>query len=191
MTSNFKLIFKIQQVLKGKNYKIEHALRLPCSTAPALVITDQYNLPISNKLVIHRHESELSIKKKILESLQNQFSDYEIKFGIDPGHNIGLAVLFHKKILDTEVVYTIDGVIRWIRKNHRILRSNNCVIRLGDGGDITQKNIKNRLIKEFDKGYRIEIVDESNTSIRMSHSRTKHEEAAILIARRKGKPIGV
>ncbi|OLS28021.1 MAG: hypothetical protein HeimC2_09250 [Candidatus Heimdallarchaeota archaeon LC_2] len=130
--------------------------------------------------------SEFQLKTKIIQALNSNLHQSEGFIGIDPGNAIGVCVLLNQVILETTVFYSKEKLISWIRSKLVQLNGINTNIKIGDGGGKNQEHIITLLKNSLPDRVKIEIIDEKNTSQKITSHLTSHEQAAIRIAKRKG-----
>jgi len=187
VTSDFKLVYKVLN-LQIEEVEIVHLLDTNELTDDAIIITDKRpNTPRRYRsLRLHRNMTRYQLKKHILQFVQQDTPAWDVIFGIDPGVNIGLAVLYDETVLDTTIVLSLDSTMKWIRSHLQSLKPQKCLIRVGDGVKQQLLIILDRLDKEFSERIVIEIIDETNSSIKSTNKTTIHEQSAIIIAKRSG-----
>lgn len=103
--------------------------------------------------------------------------------GIDPGYSNGLAILFAGHVICTDVVYSVEKLILKLKLLLKVLKSDTVRIKIGNGAIPIRDKIFDLMVKEFPQ-FPVSIVDERRTSIRNGSDRSRHEEAAIIIAKR-------
>lgn len=187
VTSDFKLLYKVLQT-KIDDVEFIHQLPQEKKNNNGRIITDSRLYPASAKVLrINRNMTTLQIKKRIIHYLSKLETRWDLIFGIDPGLNIGVALLHKKQLVDSTIVLSMDSLVKWIRFNIISLQATSVLVRIGDGVKEPMNRIINRLIREFRTSIQIEIVDEKNTSIKQKNDITIHEQAATRIANRRGR----
>ena len=184
LTDNFKLMFKLSQ-LELQNIVFRHVLSLDNIPNNSLVLSDRpINENIEKYSILNKNMSIVDLKKRILRVAYQDQTDKIIYVGIDPGKNIGLAIVHLKSVLKTDTVLSIDRLVLWLRRELLQWHYEKIIIRIGDGVIHFTTKIIERLRFEFE--YDIELVDEKSTSFKEINTKTIHEQAAIRIACRKG-----
>ncbi|MFQ5977319.1 MAG: hypothetical protein ACE5OZ_04205 [Candidatus Heimdallarchaeota archaeon] len=110
--------------------------------------------------------------------------------GIDPGETVGIAVIADGMILFAEEYHppfqeTLVEAIRRLLASFQALEK---IIRVGLSPAYQVTNLLRLLLPFYGFNIRIELVDERKTSTRPSKT---NSDAAMEIARRSGRPIGV
>ena len=100
----------------------------------------------------------------------------DLVIGVDPGHRPGVAALADGIVLTRTVAKSPEDVKIVVDGILREYPSSNVVIRIGNGDRTNRNRTFNDL---WDRGHRLEIVDERNTTTR---SATPDEDAAVEIA---------
>lgn len=100
--------------------------------------------------------------------------------GVDPGHRPGVAAVGDGTVLTRSVAPSPEAVGEIIDRIAQEYPCTNLLIRIGNGDRTNRNRIFNTL---WDRGHRLEIVDERNTTTR---SETPDEDAAAEIARTPG-----
>ena len=147
-------------------------------------------MPGLNYSVIHRNMIDLEIKRRVAQLHTNHHNGL-ITIGIDPGFNIGVAVLVGNSVISTNVVMSIDRLVQWIKTQLKLVNSTETTIRIGDGWKKGAPIFIDRITREFHTVACIELVDEARTSLKIGNLLSIHEYAAITIAKREGKKLTV
>lgn len=100
----------------------------------------------------------------------------DLMIGVDPGHRPGVAAVADGIVLTRGIAKSPEDVKIMIDGILREYPSSNVVIRIGNGDRTNRNRTFNDL---WERGHRLEIVDERNTTTR---SATPDEDAAVEIA---------
>jgi len=126
--------------------------------------------------------SALECRRKLLPYLMGKESFFKIVVGVDPGPRPGVAVVGDNSVLETRELRDIYEVRRFVDSVSSQYNAENLMVRVGNGDIVNRNRIVNSLLPD----YRVEIVDERNTS---EGSRNRNEEAAKQIALSRGRVV--
>ena len=116
----------------------------------------------------------------------------EVSIGIDPGKEIGFAVVADGKVLKTDVFESVKGAVVEVLRQISILPCQRKVIRIGSGGECYGNSILSALKQQLPSDIEIQKVEEWGTTrdVRSAnHSRSlRNAASATRIALRQGKP---
>ena len=152
----------------------------PLPANVGVVITtesERHKVPFDK--VIIDEDPTIAIAKAIA-MLANDNEVRELAIGIDPGIRPGVAVLADGTVLVRSVAESPEAVRTMVGGIVKEYPTANVIVRIGHGDRTNRNRIFNSL---WDDGYKLEIVDERNTT-RRSH--TPDEDAAEEIAMTRG-----
>ena len=133
--------------------------------------------------VVTDPDPEVAVSRA-LKVLAGDTSVQDLCIGVDPGHRPGVAAVGDGTVLTRAVAPSPEGVSDIIDRILQEYPCTNLLVRIGNGDRTNRNRIFNKL---WDRGHRLEIVDESNTTTR---SETPDEDAAVEIAMTPGyKPV--
>ncbi|MCD6275248.1 MAG: hypothetical protein J7J42_00685, partial [Thermoplasmata archaeon] len=102
--------------------------------------------------------------------------------GIDPGPKPGIAVVGDGNFVEEVQLSDVEEVRSYIDKVYEGYRADSFIVRIGDGDLVNRNRIINALVDD----YRVELVDERNTSESINN---KDIESAKVIAFTRGKRV--
>jgi hypothetical protein len=192
VTTDFRLSYLLHELLENSEFRFEHVTSLSTFSENDIVIQsmkdtriDHPNLIVVNPKVI----SKSMLMAKIYE-ITTKESKGILVIGVDPGKDSGVAVIYNKQVIRTDVFNKLPLLIKFMQKEITQIKHKQLIIRIGDGGAIYNEPLTDLIFKTFHNLAKIEIIDETLTSTRSEGGkRTKHEEAAINIANRTKKNI--
>lgn len=186
---DFTLAFKLKKAIIDK-FHFEHItlnhLSIPRYEVIFCSHGEKEKIDHPNVIELDPSNNEFQLNLKVIQTMNIKFSQPECFIGIDPGNAIGVCILFNQIIIETTVFYSKEKLIYWIRSKVRELNGINIIIKIGDGGGKIQEQIISSLKNILPNNVKIEIIDEKNTSQKITSNLTSHEQAAIRIAKRKG-----
>ncbi len=186
---DFTLAFKLKNAIID-NFHFEHITLNHISIQKYDVIFcsrgEKEKIDHSNVVELDPSNTEFQLKLEVIQALSIKSNQPECFIGIDPGIAIGVCILFNQVIIETTVFYSKDKLVYWIRSKLRELIRIRIIIKIGDGGGKIQEQIISLLKNSIPDNIKIEIIDEKNTSLKVTSNLTSHEQAAIRIAKRKG-----
>jgi len=118
---------------------------------------------------------------RVLAVAWGVFRPGRMVLGIDPGLRTGLALVADGIVIETRITMEPSNIPLFLRQSVVALRPRGRLVRIGNG----DPQRRDAIIEELKpSNTRIEVVDESSTSV---EPRRTHEDAAVRIARLKGK----
>jgi hypothetical protein len=105
------------------------------------------------------------IKAKILRNVMGYYQDDQLTIGVDPGHRIGISVIYFHNEIASMVESSPDSVIQLISVLLSGIISTKKILRIGDGNISMAKYIASIIKGRFNNLVRIEIVNEYGTSL--------------------------
>ena len=190
-SQDFRLAYKVQISLP-QSFRFEHRLPSnPLKDADVVITSrEEYDrITHSQKLALRWDYSISRIKSEIISVLVKHKGTRTCLVGIDPGKTIGISILFMDEVVHTTVVTSLKQMLFWMKKKITGIQYDLLVIKIGTGGGDIQSMIITTISQNFHSNVSIELVDERNTSVKGSRNLSIHEEAAIKIARRRGKSM--
>ncbi len=120
---------------------------------------------------------------KALQLLKGKTEWRELRIGVDPGREPGIAIVGDGEVIDTRVAASPEAVAFHIHQAVRTFPAKDVRVRVGHGDPTNRNRILNALARD---GLRVEIVDEAGTTHR---SPQPDVDAAIDIARTPGQRV--
>ncbi len=145
----------------------------------AVITTEAERHKIGFNRVVTDEDPDTAIAKA-LALLAGDDDVKELAIGIDPGVRPGFAVLADGTVLIRTIADSPEAVRDMVDNIVKEYPTANVIVRIGHGDRTNRNRVFNVL---WDDGYKLEIVDERNTT-RRSH--TPDEDAAIEIAMTPG-----
>lgn len=185
ITENFSVYYDIVKILKAKKIafiSLSFKDKIPHYVGAVITTKEEKNLINFKKKVIFDGNAEKAVAQA-LAKLEGMESFSKIVIGIDPGDMPGIAVLGDKRLIYKHKATSpenVKNVVREIIDSYSFLSA---VIKIGHGAVTLRNRIINSLLEI---GIEIEIVDETNTTIKTEEPDI---HAAIDIANSKGKKV--
>jgi hypothetical protein len=181
LTEDPRTYFDMLGALRGRGLKFV-ALDFSDSIPPevgAVITTEEERHKIGFDKIITEVDPDIAIAKATA-MLANDSDVKELAIGVDPGVRPGFAVLADGVVLVRDIAESPEAVRPMVGDITREYPTADVVVRIGHGDKTNRNRILNAL---WDDGYKVEIVDESNTTKR---SHTPDEDAAVEIAMTPG-----
>jgi hypothetical protein len=136
-------------------------------------------------------EDPVLSKARILRSIIRDCHDDQLVIGIDPGNRIGISIIYFHNEIGSLVVSSPRSAIELVTGFLNGIKSENKVVRIGDGDIIMSKYIAQMIKLKSRETVNIEIVDEYGTSLPrntgMNRRGIRDKRSAKTIALRTGK----
>lgn len=195
--------------ISGKAYYLL-VNELKRKNAPFLSLTPNDNIPIDVKVVITTEKERSKITHGNVLTYEQDRDAAEVVdeairvvrgkrvydrlvVGVDPGQNLGVAVLGDGKILETKSCSNLGETLNAIKDVFSRTPANRVIVRIGSGVPSFVEELSNRLNDVLPENVTIESVREEGTSQPLgetSHRRGKRDvNSAIKIGQRKGKVL--
>jgi len=133
------------------------------------------------------------IVDRVMYLLYGENDSAEAIIGVDPGKEIGVAVVADGRILRTDVFESVGEATEGVLRQVSILPYSRKVVRVGSGGEEYSNGIMSALKLLLPSGVEIQEVEEWGTSrdaLCVNHSRrARNAASAATIALRQGKPV--
>ena len=181
LTEDPRTYFGMLAALRAKGLRfisLEFSEPVPAYVG-AVITTEAERHKVAFDKVITDQDPDVAIGKAIA-TLANTDEIREMAIGIDPGTRPGFAVLGDGVVLVRTVAESPEAVREMVGDVVREYPSASVIVRIGHGDRTNRNRVFNAL---WDDGYRLEIVDERNTTKR---SHTSDEDAAVEIAMTPG-----
>lgn len=181
LTEDPRTYFEMLEVLREKGLKfvsLEFDDAVPAHVG-VVITTEREKARVSFDDVVTDADPDMAVSKA-LKVLSGEESVENMCIGVDPGHKPGVAAVGDGTVLTRAVAPNPEGVSEIIDLIVREYPCTNLLVRIGNGDRTNRNRIFNRL---WDRGHRLEIVDERNTTTR---SETPDEDAAVEIAMTPG-----
>lgn len=181
LTENPRTYFDMLSAMREKGLgfvSLEFSDPIPANVC-AVITTEDERPKVAFDRIITDEEPDMAIAKAIA-MLASDEDLRELTIGIDPGTRPGVAVLGDGVVLVRNIAESPEAVRAMVDHYSREYPEANTVVRIGHGDRTNRNRIFNAL---WDDGYKLEIVDERNTTKR---SQTPDEDAAVEIAMTPG-----
>lgn len=127
----------------------------------------------SKKPILHEEiidKDPAVIKGLMIQKLEEGGLDKnELVLGIDPGHRMGLSVLYFGKEIERSIFTSVEGLVMHVTKILAELKSDRKIVKIGNGNMILAKEIITLLNLRFCSDFELEFVDERRTSLKIKH----------------------
>lgn len=181
LTEDSRTYFETLEVLREKGLEfVSLEFDDPVPAHVGVVIStdaEKGRVPFDN--VVTDPDPDIAVSRA-LKTLAGGLSVKNICVGVDPGHRPGVAAVGDGAVLMRSVAPSPEGVGSIIDRVVREYPDANLLVRIGHGDRTNRNRIFNTL---WDRGHRLEIVDEHNTTTK---SETPDEDAAVEIAMTPG-----
>lgn len=177
LTEDPRTYFEILEVLREKGLafvSLDFEDSVPANVG-VVISTEREKQQVPFDVVVVDPDPEVAVSRA-LRALSGQASIGNLCIGVDPGHRPGVAAIGDGAVLARAVAPSPEGVGDVVDRIIREYPCTNLLIRIGNGDRTNRNRIFNTL---WDRGHRLEIVDERNTTTR---SETPDEDAAVEIA---------
>ena len=160
------------------------------SDAKVIITTESEAHIIKKESVIVYSEINtypIVFKARILKNMIGKFHDDILIIGVDPGHRIGIYILYLHDELERTVQSSTRDAIKLITILLKEIHAKEKIVRIGDGHTSIAHCIASEIKTRFRNNVRVEIVDEFGTSRRSSSNRRgiRDESSAKSIALKK------
>ncbi len=172
---------------------------LPSDVVPldtqVLIVSREFEKEILGcRVIVWTEDSCLEeIVDKVVFLLNSEGNSTGVVIGVDPGKEIGVAVVADDRVLKTDVFESVNEAIEAVVRQASALTCSRKLVRIGSGGQEYGSDMVSALRQTLPEGVEIERVEEWGTSrhaLFTSHSRkTRNVASATAIALRKGTPV--
>ena len=181
LTENPRTYFDMLAALREKGMgfiSLDFSDSLPANIG-AVITTDAERYKVAFDKVITDDDPDIAIAKATA-MLASDDDVRELAIGIDPGIRPGFAVLGDGTVIVRTIAEYPEAVRRMVGDIVKEYPTANVIVRIGHGDRTNRNRVFNAL---WDDGYKLEIVDERNTTKR---SHTPDADAAVEIAMTPG-----
>ncbi len=192
-TVNGRDYYRIVTMLKNIGLNFDSMLPEEASLSDAkVIITTKREARIINKesVIVYSEINTYPIvfKAKILKSMIGKLQDDILIIGVDPGHRIGIYILYLHDELERTVQSSTRDAVKLITILLKEIHAKEKIVRIGDGHAPIAQCIAYEIKTRFRNKVRVELVDEFGTSRKSSSNRRgiRDESSAKSIALRKG-----
>ena len=129
------------------------------------------------------------LRGKMLQKLSIHFDEDLLLFGIDPGHRIGLSILYYEQEIENSFFSSIDDLVNHIIRVLHGLNATRKVVKIGNGNMDIAKKIIEYLSLKLSSSLELEFVDEKNTSLKIKNHNQRGKRdmlSAKYISQREG-----
>jgi hypothetical protein len=145
----------------------------------------------SQTLVFRKGSNPESVIDEAVLIIRGKEKYEKIIVGVDPGTSCGIAIIGDNIVIETNTTSKIENAVNIILKSLKRFKSNEQLIRIGDGIPEYSRKLLSFLSGELPRQVIIELVHEAGTSRITNNSinRKVRKDAlsAVKIARRKGR----
>ena len=181
LTQDFRLYHDLVAALKARDIpfvSLSFARRVPESVGAVLTAPAEASKVRSPRVVIV--DDVESAIAKALQLVKGKSEWRELRIGVDPGRQPGVAVVGDGDVLDTRVAESPEAVGSLVRQAIRTFPADVVKVRVGHGDPTNRNRVLNALGRE---PLRVEVVNEAHTTRRTSQPDV---DAAINIAMMPG-----
>ncbi len=181
LTEDPRAYFEILEVLREKGLRfvsLDFGEAVPAHVGVVISTTgEKARVPFDN--VVTDADPDVAVSKA-MKALAGEVSVRTLCIGVDPGHKPGVAAVGDGAVLTRALAPSPEGVSKVVDRMLTDYPCENLLVRIGNGDRTNRNRIFNTL---WDRGIRLEIVDEHCTTTR---SETPDEDAAVEIAMTPG-----
>ncbi len=185
--------YRIVTMLKNIGLNFDSMLPEEASLSDArVIITTKGEANIINResVIVYSEINTYPIvfKAKILKNMIGKLRDDILIIGVDPGHRIGIYILYLHNELERTVQRSAREAVKLITILLKGIHAREKIVRIGDGHTPIAYCIAYEIKSRFHNKVRVEFVDEFGTSRKSSSNRRgiRDESSARSIALRKG-----
>jgi len=178
---------------------IEYTPLLPSDSIPLdiqIVITSESfkQLIRKRKRIVWKEDSDpREVVDQMVRQLHRKGGFKEVAIGIDPGKELGVAVVVDGKVLESRVFSNVREAVEEVRKHVLTLPSLRTVVRIGSGAEDCGKDILLALMSQLRSGVEVQRVEEwgttNNKLPRASLRYSRNALAAVRIAFKQGQTV--
>src|SRR5437016_407439 len=184
LTEDFRLYHDLVAALKARDLpftSLSFARRVPDAVGAILTSPSEASrVHLRNVVPVDDIDSSIA---KALQLLRGKSDWEELRIGVDPGREPGVAIIGDGEVIDTRIAASPEAVAFHVRQAIRTFPAKDVRVRIGHGDPTNRDRVLNALSRD---GLRVEIVDEAGTTHR---SRQPDVDAAIDIARTSGQRV--
>src|SRR2546426_11782675 len=184
LTEDFRLYHDLVAALKARDLpftSLSFSRRVPDAVGAILTSpAEASRVHLRNVVPVDDIDSSIA---KGLQLLRGKSEWEELRIGVDPGREPGVAFIGDGEVIDTRIAASPEAVAFHVRQALRIFPAKEVRIRIGHGDPTNRNRILNAIARDR---LRVEIVDEAGTTHR---SPQPDVDAAIDIARTPGRRI--
>lgn len=184
LTEDFRLYHDLVAALKARDLpfvSLSFAGRVPESVGAVLTSPSEKDR-VRFRHIVAVDDIDSSIAKAS-QILRGKRSWTELRIGIDPGREPGVAIVGDGEVIDTRIAASPEAVAFHVRRAIEIFPADDARIRVGHGDPTNRNRILNALARDR---LPVEIVDEAGTTRRTPQPDV---DAAIDIARTPGQRV--
>src|SRR2546427_2010279 len=184
LTEDFRLYHDLVAALKARDVpfaSLSFARRIP-DTVGAVLTSPAEAHRIRRGRVVPVDDIDSSIGKA-LQLLRGKSEWEELRIGVDPGREPGVAIIGDGEVIDTRIAASPEAVAVHVRQAIRTFPAQAGRVRIGHGDPTNRDRVLNPLSRD---GLRVEIVDEAGTTHRTAQPDV---DAAIDIAKSSGRRV--
>src|SRR5712691_11327463 len=178
LTEDFRLYHDLVAALKARDLpftSLSFARRIPDAVGAVLTSPAEASR-VRLRHVVPVDDIDSSIAKALL-LLRGKSEWEELRIGVDPGREPGVAIIGDGEVIDTRIAASPEAVAFHVHQAVRTFPAEEVKVRVGHGDPTNRNRILNALSRDR---LRVEIVDEAGTTHR---SPQPDVDAAIEIAR--------
>lgn len=184
LTEDFRLYHDLVAALKARDVpfaSLSFARRIPDTVGAVLTSPAEANR-VRQRHVVAVDAIDSSIAKA-LQLLRGKSEWEELRIGVDPGREPGVAIIGDGEVIDTGIAASPEAVAFHVRQAIRTFPAKDVRVRIGHGDPTNRDRILKALSGD---GLRVEVVDEAGTTHR---SPQPDVDAAIDIAQTSGQQV--
>lgn len=175
-SKDYRFVYRVALALTRRNIPWEIVDKEECPDGFDAVISDT-----GDGNFIHCKDPE-ECARKVQSYIYGKKKFERVIVGIDPGPKPGIAVVGDGNFVEEVQLSDVEEVRSYIDKVYEGYRADSFIVRIGDGDLVNRNRIINALVDD----YKVELVDERNTSESINN---KDIESAKVIAFTRGKRV--
>src|SRR3989441_74838 len=186
LTEDFRLYHDLVAALKARDVpfaSLSFARRIPDTVGVVLTSPAEAHR-IRRGRVVPVDDIDSSIGQA-LQLLRGKSEWEELRIGVDPGREPGVAIIGDGEVIDTRIAASPEAVAFHVRQAIRTFPAKDVRVRIGHGDPTNRDRVLNALSRD---GLRVEIVDEAGATPRSPPPRRDAADDIAPAPRPRGRP---
>ena len=184
LTEDFRLYHDLVAALKARDLpftSLSFARRVPDAVGAILTSPSEASrVHLRNVVPVDEIDSSIA---KALQLLRGKSDWEELRIGVDPGREPGVAIIGDGEVIDTRIAASPEAVAFHVRQAIRTFPAKDVRVRIGHGDPTNRDRVLKALARDH---LRVEVVDEAGTTHRTAQPDV---DAAIDIAKSSGRRV--
>src|SRR5213592_863851 len=190
LTEDFRLYHDLVAALKARDLpftSLSFARRVPDAVGAILTSPSEASrVHLRNVVPVDDIDSSIA---KALQLLRGKSDWEELRIGVDPGREPGVAIIGDGEVIDTRIAASPEAVAFHVRQAIRTFPAKDVRVRIGHGDPTNRVRVLKALARDH---LRVEVVDEAGTTHRAAernsaHARRGARDSAAVPPRQRGR----